>query len=229
MSRALRSAQVDGAAPRARRLAPDERREQILRVAVDSFRGHPYDEVSLDQIAGAAGITRGLINHHFGTKRELYVEVVRHLMDFPELPVPEYVQGATLRSRLEESVSRWLAAIERNRELWLASISMADIGDPEITAIIEDSRETGARRAAEVMGLGPVADLSPERMGMLRAWQALSEAAARQWLVYDRLSREQVELLVVETAVRAAEGLLDEMAVIIGERAAPQPRARRSS
>ena len=74
--------------PRARRLAPDERRAQILRAADEIFRSHPYDEVSLDSIADAAGITRGLISHHFGTKRELYVEVVRRLMRIPELPVP---------------------------------------------------------------------------------------------------------------------------------------------
>lgn len=211
---------------RGRRLAAGERREQILQVAVEIFRAQPYDEVSLDDIAEAAGITRGLINHHFGTKRDLYVEVVRRLMELPELPVPEYVQGATLRSRLDESVGRWLSGIERRRELWLASVSMADMGDPQIAAIIEESREDAARRAAEVMGIGPVAELGPERMGMLRAWQGLAEAAARQWLAYDRLSREQVQALVVETAARVAEGLLDEMAAIIGVRAA---RPRRSS
>ena len=208
------------ARPRARRLAPDERRAQILRAADEIFRAHPYDEVSLDSIAEAAGITRGLINHHFGTKRELYVEVVRRLMRIPELPVPAFVQGATSRSRLDESIGGWLDAIERNRDLYLAAIAVTGSADPEIGAIVDDARETAALRLAEVIGLGPAPDLSPEQLGLLRTWEALAEGAVRQWLEYDRLSRDQVHVLMVETAARASEGLLDELLVVIGGRAA---------
>ena len=208
------------ARPRARRLAPDERRAQILRAADEIFRAHPYDEVSLDSIAEAAGITRGLINHHFGTKRELYVEVVRRLMRIPELPVPAFVQGATSRSRLDESIGGWLDAIERNRDLYLAAIAVTGSADPEIGAIVDDARETAAQRLAEVIGLGPAPDLSPAHMGLLRTWEALAEGAVRQWLEYDRLSRDQVHVLMVETAARASEGLLDELLAVIGERAA---------
>ncbi len=208
------------ARPRARRLAPDERRAQILRAADEIFRSHPYDEVSLDSIAEAAGITRGLINHHFGTKRELYVEVVRRLMRIPELPVPAFVQGATSRSRLDESIGGWLDAIERNRDLYLAAIAVTGSADPEIGAIVDDARETAAQRLAEVIGLGPSDDLSPEQLGLLRTWEALAEGAVRQWLEYDRLSRDQVHVLMVETAARASEGLLDELLAVIGERAA---------
>ncbi len=206
--------------PRARRLAPDERRAQILRAADEIFRAHPYDEVSLDSIAEAAGITRGLINHHFGTKRELYVEVVRRLMRIPELPVPAFVQGATSRSRLDESIGGWLDAIERNRDLYLAAIAVTGSADAEIGAIVDDARETAALRLAEVIGLGPAPELGPEQLGLLRTWEALAEGAVRQWLEYDRLSREQVHVLMVETAARASEGLLDELLAVIGERAA---------
>ncbi len=222
MSRAEKTPATTSPQPRARRLAPDERRAQILRAADEIFRAQPYDEVSLDRIADAAGITRGLINHHFGTKRELYVEVVRRLMRIPELPVPAYVQGATARSRLDESVGGWLDAIERNRDLYLAATTVAGTADPEIGAIVEEARETAARRLAEVVGLGPLDDLSPGRLGLLRAWEALAEGAIRQWLEYGRLSREQVHLLVVETAARASEGLLDELLAAIGERGAPR-------
>ena len=219
------------AQPRGRRLAPDERRAQILRAADEIFRSHPYDEVSLDSIAEAAGITRGLIGHHFGTKRELYVEVVRRLMRIPELPVPVYVQGATARSRLDESIGNWLDAIERNRDLYLAAIAVTGTADPEIGAIVDAARETAAQRLAEVIGLGPVADLSPEQLGLLRTWEALAEGAVRQWLEYGRLSREQVHVLMVETAARASEGLLDELLDVIsrGGATAGSARSRGSS
>lgn len=207
----MSAGRVPPARPRARRLAPAERREQILLVADEVFRAHPYDEVSLDQIADAAGITRGLISHHFGTKRELYVEVVRRLMRTPTLPVPEYVQGATARSRLDESVDAWLTAIEASGDLYLAATSGSGMGDPEIAAIVEETRDAAARRLAEVLGLGPVAELSPVRLGLLRSWEALAEGAVRQWLEYGRLTREQVRRLMVETAARSAEGLFEEL------------------
>lgn len=198
-------------------MAPEARREQILQVATRIFRTRHYGDVSLDEIAEAAGIARGLINHHFGTKRDLYVEVVRRFMEVPELPVPDYVHGATLRNRLDESIGVWLGTIERNRDLWLDSVRGAGIGDPEVARIAEEAREIGAVRAVQIMGLGPVEQLSPERMGMIRAWGALSEGAIVQWLEYERLTREQVHHLVVETGARLAEGLMDEFAEAIGE------------
>ena len=67
------------------------------------------------------------------------------------------------------------------------------------------------------MGFGPAGELSPERLGMLRAWLALAEAAIVQWLEHRRLTREQVQLLAVETGARAAEGMIDELAALIGE------------
>ena len=39
-------------------------------------------------------MARGLLHHYFGTKRELYLEVVRTLMRMPSNPVPEQGAGA---------------------------------------------------------------------------------------------------------------------------------------
>jgi len=208
------AAAADG---RRSRLSADERRAQILDAAEELFRDEAYEEVSLERIAERAGITRGLINHHFGTRRDLYVEVVRRQLNVPVLPIPEYRPGATVRDRLAQSVAAWLDQVDGAREPWLAAVRAADIGDPEIEVVVEASREQGAVRAAEVMGFGPAGDLTPERLGMLRAWLALAEAAIVQWLDHERLTREQVQLLVVETGARAAEGMIDELAALIGE------------
>jgi ATP-binding cassette subfamily B protein len=63
----------------ATRLDPDERRRQILDCASRLFSERHYGSVSLDRVAEAAGITRGLLHHYFGTKRELYLAVVADL------------------------------------------------------------------------------------------------------------------------------------------------------
>ena len=80
-------------ATRRRRLEPDARREQILAVAIRYFGERPYSEVSTTDVARAAGVARGLVNHYFGTKKELYLEVVRVMLTVPGVAVERLAQG----------------------------------------------------------------------------------------------------------------------------------------
>lgn len=71
----------EGAPTRKRvRLEHDERRQQILAAARRLFCDRPYSEVSMADLASAAGVTRGLLHHYFGAKRYLYLEVTRQLI-----------------------------------------------------------------------------------------------------------------------------------------------------
>lgn len=170
----------------------DERRSQILVAARARFSERGYSAVSTTEIAAEAGVARGLINHYFGTKRELYLEVVREMVRFRSQPVPEYVNGATPQIRLDESIDRWLEMVARNREAWLAAIGAEGLGrDPEIEAVLDEAREQATGRLIEVLGLGPAADAPPELHAVLRAYGGMAEAATREWLERDRWSREQ--------------------------------------
>jgi AcrR family transcriptional regulator len=179
-----------------RRLERDERRAQILAAARRLFSERPPSEVSTAEIAAAAGVARGLLHHHFGTRRDLYLEVLRSMLRFPALPEPE-------AGDLAAAVDRWLAMVERNREAWLAAQGAAGLGrDPEVEAILEAGREEAVDRLAGALA----ADAgSPELRAVLRAYSGLAEAASVEWLVRGRLSRAQVhELLLrsLETLVR---------------------------
>jgi AcrR family transcriptional regulator len=194
--------------PRGARLEADERRRQILGAARKLFSERHYGAVSLDEIAAEAGVARGLINHYFGTKRDLYVEVVREMVRVPPPPVPDYVQGTTVEERIRESIDAWLEMIWRNRETWLDSMRTQGLGDPEIAAIFEAAREDAALRMLAVLGLGPAEQAPKEQIALLRAYGGMAEAATIQWLVHERLTREQVEALLAVSATRLAEGLL---------------------
>src|SRR3954452_404911 len=65
------------AAPRRVRLQIDERRAQLLELGIRLFSTHAYDDISIDDVADAAGISKGLLYHYFQGKREFYVEVIR--------------------------------------------------------------------------------------------------------------------------------------------------------
>src|SRR5277367_5761931 len=72
------------AAPPRARLDVDERRAQLLALGLAMFSERSYDEVAVDDLARAAGVSKGLLYHYFPTKRDLYVaaigEAARHLL-----------------------------------------------------------------------------------------------------------------------------------------------------
>src|SRR5437879_2162605 len=178
------------------RLEHDERREQILAAARQLFAERDYASVSNVDIARAVGVSRGLLNHYFGTKRELYLEVLRGMLELPPVPVPEYVEGAAVADRVGQSVDGWLELLERNPQTWLAATGIAGLGDPELESLVDESRERAVARIIEVAGLGPVAREHPELRALLRGFSGLAEATTREWLRHGRLTRRQVHVFL---------------------------------
>lgn len=195
--------------PARQRLSRDERRDQIIEAATALFQKRPYGDVSLDEIAEHIGVARALINHHFGTKHDLYLEVVRHVVSVDQIPIPDYVDGATMAERAAFSLDGWLDNVERNPEVLLAAIRASGSADAEVAAIVEQARENVAARFIAILGLGPASEVSPQEMGTVRAWAGLGEAATVQWIEYGRLSREQVRELIIDAIVRGATQILE--------------------
>jgi AcrR family transcriptional regulator len=60
----------------ARRLTADQRRQQLVAVALELFARRGYRATTMDDIADAAGVTKPLLYQHFSSKRALYLELV---------------------------------------------------------------------------------------------------------------------------------------------------------
>jgi AcrR family transcriptional regulator len=186
-------------APRRQRLEHDERRRQILTCARRLFSERHYAAVSTSEIAHAAGVARGLLHHYFGTKRDLYLEVVRSLMRTPSNPVPLQNPGRGLETIIDESVERWLTMLERNRGTWLAVIGGRGLGrDAEVEAILEEARERAADRLIEALQSYEAAQAPPELRALIRAYGGFAEAASLEWLQRGRMTREQTHALLVQ-------------------------------
>ena len=185
-------------APRWQRLEHDERRAQILACARRLFSQRNYEAVSTTDIAREAGVARGLLHHYFGTKRELYLEVVRSLMRMPSNPVPLQAPGPGLEVVIEQSVERWLAMLERNRETWLAAIASRGLGrDAELEAILEEAREQAADRLIEALQTYEAARAPDELRATIRAYSGFAEAASVEWLLRERLTRAEIKALLI--------------------------------
>ena len=51
-------------------------RHGLLAAATELFAARGFDGVSVEQIAQRAGVTKALINYHFGGKHKLYVTIM---------------------------------------------------------------------------------------------------------------------------------------------------------
>ena len=68
---------IDGAASSAR-MAGEERRHQILAVAVSLFSERGFRGTTTKEIAHAAGVSEAMVFRHFATKEELYAAILDH-------------------------------------------------------------------------------------------------------------------------------------------------------
>ena len=60
------------------RISGEERRHQILAVAVKLFSEHGFRGTTTKEIAHAAGVSEAMVFRHFATKEELYAAILDH-------------------------------------------------------------------------------------------------------------------------------------------------------
>jgi AcrR family transcriptional regulator len=182
---------VAASAPRAR-LDVDARRAQLVTLALDAFGERSYDDVSIDEFARAAGISKGLVFHYFPTKRDLYVAALRRaaqLLIDATAPDPSAPQDEQLRRSLEA----YLDFVERHARSYVALIRGGVGFDPTTAAIVEDTRSQLVSRIHAGLPRAPSSSL---RRAALRGWIGFVEAMVTDWISYRGLSRAQLlELL----------------------------------
>ena len=178
-----------------RRLEPDARREQILAVAVRLFGERGYADVSTTDVAREAGVARGLINHYFGAKKDLYLEVIRVMLTVPPGALGQLPQ-ADLAARTDAIVTWFLDVVSRHSTSWLAAIAAGGMaGDPDVDRVIDEAIDV----AADAVLAGALIEPDPVRHAMARAYVGLATSTAREWLQRGVLTRAQVHQLLAAT------------------------------
>jgi AcrR family transcriptional regulator len=179
--------------PKHSRLDPGQRRDQILDAAGVLFAQRAYDQVSVEDIANSAGVTRGLVHHYFGGRKDVYIGLLQRLGAQREDQLRPPV-GRSARARVADSVTRWLDWTEANRTIWLAAMAPGeDIADPDIRRVVADL----VRRAVALLATfhADIAEDSPRLRFALECWTALNRAATRRWLQGDATRDATHELL----------------------------------
>jgi AcrR family transcriptional regulator len=177
----------------------DERRRRLLEVGLELFSGRSYDDVSIDDIAAAAGISKGLLYHYFRSKRDFYVAGLRVAAEDmrartepdPELPAHE---------RLRAGLDSYLEFVERY-DVAYASLLRGGVGsDPEVATIVEESRTTVIDRVLEPLEGTPP---DPLLRLALRGWIGYVEGASLDWLDRRDADRETLRELLMRALAAA--------------------------
>ena len=178
--------------PRAR-LSVDERRAQLLDLGRRLFNARPYDAISIDEIAAAAAISKGLLYHYFPSKRHFYVEVVRvgaqHVQRLTAVR-PELAPAAQLR----QSIDAFLTYVEKNAAAY-GHLLRSGVGtDPEASAIVEDTRRA---MVDQVLGNVGLADARPAVRLAIRGWIGFAEGVTLDWADRRDVPRRDVLQMLV--------------------------------
>ena len=75
---ALRARAVRSRKPRFERQLPQQRRQALIEATIECLKRYGHDGLSIRTISAQAGVSVGLINHHFPNKNELIAAAYRH-------------------------------------------------------------------------------------------------------------------------------------------------------
>jgi AcrR family transcriptional regulator len=188
------------------RLDLDERREQLIAIGTELFSARAYDEISIDDIAAAAGISKGLLYHYFPSKRHFYVATVRASADElrrvtePEADVPPL-------ERMRHSMDRYLDYVEHHAEGY-ATLLRGGIGsDVEVRAIVDDTRQAFVERV--LSQVSPGAPAGAVLRHTVRGWVGFVEAVSLEWLDHRELDRTAMRDLLVGTLVHTLSAAVE--------------------
>jgi len=194
------------------RLDPDERREDILAAAIAEFRGTGYPTVSMDAIAERAGVTRGLLNHYFGSKRSLYLSVVERMVMVPDdlQLVPSGLSG-DLHEAVAASVDRWMRLIEANGGFWVGVASSAASTDPDVAEVLVRASDRLVERMIDDFPFPEELDRTL-LTAALRAYTGLARAATDEWLVRRSIGAPETKALLCSGLEAVVDRFVPEMA-----------------
>jgi len=203
----------------------EERRQQLIGVALDLFSRRSPDNVSIDEIASAAGISRPLVYHYFPGKLSLYEAALQRASDDLAGRFVEPREGP-LGARLLRVMRRFFDFVDEHGPGFSALMR----GGPSMGSTTANALVDGVRQAAYLQILAHLGvDRPPARLELVvRSWIALAEATALLWLDGRRIPRGELEVQLVHdfAALAAVSAASDpEVAALLRRALAQEPPA----
>ncbi|HMT25336.1 MAG: TetR/AcrR family transcriptional regulator [Microthrixaceae bacterium] len=163
------------------RLPAAERREQLLRTAIEVFGERGYHNASMNDVAEAAGVTKPVLYHHFASKRDMYKGLLVDIgTELEDLISKAAAQASGPREQIIFGFRAYFSFVEQNPSAFRVLFGAGTRRDEEFAAV---ARRVEASIAEVVASLIEVEGLSPERRKLLgNGIVALAEGSCRYWL-----------------------------------------------
>lgn len=134
---------------------------------------HPLGELSMDELARRAGVSRALLFHYFDSKQGMHRAVVTAARDSllqstaPRTDLPP-------RERIDDTLRRFVIFVREHHGTFLSLVRGVASGDPSVRAVVDESRELNAEHLRVAFIELGVPDTRAIRMA-LRAWVSFAE------------------------------------------------------
>jgi len=186
-----------------RRLAVDDRRDELVEVCVRLIGTRAWDSVTMADVAAEARVSKGLLYHYFSDKPDLYLHAVRAAAtQLSEATRPDPNLAPPLR--LRRALAAHFDWIDEHALAYRAVLQGGLSGDPDVQAIVESSRAEVVARIAHDSGID---DVTPLLRIALRGWIGSLEAACLEWLTRRDVPKDRLVDLVaagIPAIIRAA-------------------------
>ncbi len=173
-------------------LSRDARIQSILAASQRVFSSRPYDEISIDDIAAEAAMSKGLLYHYFASKRDLYLETLRSVLT----TVSQIIDDShSLHASLDAILSHFEQSPALARMVFRGGIG----SDAEAEALLTAYRQRQFAVFFQRVGNGAA---DPLVQIALRSWISFLQEVCLQWLEQRDIPRERV-LVLLEQSLQA--------------------------
>ncbi|TFI40836.1 TetR/AcrR family transcriptional regulator [Rhodococcus sp. 1R11] len=190
------------------RLSPQQRRAQLIELGTEMLADRPLEQISVEDIADQAGVSRGLLFHYFASKQDFHLEIVREAsrsMIERTAPDPDLEPFDILR----DSIANYVDYVSEKRDTFISLLRGTASGDPQMREVFEQTRTTMADRTLVQLAQLDV-DVTPTIDLAVRGWIAFVEEATITWLRNPQITRDELIDLNVNAlpAVALAPGMI---------------------
>ncbi|GAA3047988.1 TetR/AcrR family transcriptional regulator [Gordonia defluvii] len=179
-------------------MSPAARREQFIVLGRDLIKRVSLDRVSIESVAQAAGVSRGLVFHYFSSKQDFHLALASAQADeLLAATAPDDSLGEPIEV-LRASIGSFIDFITEHRYAYAAFLRGSVSGEHEMRRIIDDSRSVIADRILARTDAFGVTSTPAVEMSV-RGWIAYVEEVALCWLDRPVIARAQVLDLMVNS------------------------------
>nr|WP_296778115.1 TetR/AcrR family transcriptional regulator [Rhodococcus sp. (in: high G+C Gram-positive bacteria)] len=201
-------ASVNNPVTKRTRMSPEERRAQLIELGTEMLADRPLEQVSVEDIADQAGVSRGLLFHYFSSKQDFHLAIVR---EASKTMLERTAPGSSLDPYeiLRDSIANYVDYVSENRETFISLLRGSATGDPDMREVFEQTRSTMAERTVRNLYKLNV-EANPTTELAVRGWIAFVEEATITWLRSPSITRDELIDLNVGAlpAVALAPGMI---------------------